>query len=91
MTVHREVSRQVTTRTTKAKKKNREDEGLVSLRKILRDIVEKRNKANKEKASTRHAQGQDARGRGRIIAKNRSLTVTKPNYAQDLRGKSKAA
>ncbi|XP_061189196.1 leucine-rich repeat-containing protein 74A-like [Saccostrea echinata] len=50
MTVHREVSRQITQRTTKAKSKKKEDEGLVSLRKILKEIVEKRNKSHKEKA-----------------------------------------
>ncbi|XP_052078795.1 leucine-rich repeat-containing protein 74A-like isoform X2 [Mytilus californianus] len=50
MTVHREVSRQITQRTTRAKSKKKEDEGLVGLRKILREIIEKRNKTNKEKA-----------------------------------------
>ncbi|XP_056012930.1 leucine-rich repeat-containing protein 74A-like isoform X2 [Ostrea edulis] len=53
MTVHREVSRQITLRTTKAKSKKKEDEGLVSLRKILKEIVEKRNKSHKEKARER--------------------------------------
>lgn len=50
MTVHREVSRQITQRTTKARSKRKEDEGLVSLRKILKEIVEKRNKSHREKA-----------------------------------------
>ncbi|KAK3099296.1 hypothetical protein FSP39_002214 [Pinctada imbricata] len=94
MAVHREVSRQVTTRTTKAKQKGKEDEGLVSLRKILRDIVEKRNKANKEKASNKHSQGQGkgtTQGRDRVIAKNKSLTVTKPTFSRDSPSKAKAA
>lgn len=78
MMVHRETSRLITQRTTKAKAKHKEDQGLISLRKILKDIIEKRNKANKEKASTRS----DASARDRIVANNKSFTVTKPSFAR---------
>lgn len=77
MTVHREVSRQITQRTTKARSKRKEDEGLVSLRKILKEIVEKRNKSHKEKASNRSTN----QGRDHVITKNRTLTVTKPSLS----------
>ena len=77
MTVHREVSRQITQRTTKARSKRKEDEGLVSLRKILKEIVEKRNKSHKEKASNRGT----SQGRDHVITKNRTLTVTKPSLS----------
>lgn len=77
MTVHREVSRQITQRTTKARSKRKEDEGLVSLRKILKEIVEKRNKSHREKASNRSTN----QGRDHVITKNRTLTVTKPSLS----------
>lgn len=77
MTVHREVSRQITQRTTKARSKRKEDEGLVSLRKILKEIVEKRNKSHKEKASNRS----NNQSRDHVITKNRTLTVTKPSLS----------
>lgn len=80
MTVHREVSRQITQRTTKARSKRKEDEGLVSLRKILKEIVEKRNKSHREKASNRSTN----QGRDHVITKNRTLTVTKPSLSANL-------
>lgn len=51
--MQREISRQVTQRITKARSKGKEDVGLMSLRKNLKDIVEKRNQSHKEKASSR--------------------------------------
>lgn len=82
MTVHREVSRQITQRTTRAKSKKKEDEGLIGLRKILREIIEKRNKTNKEKASSKAADN----ARDRIVSNNKTFAVTKPKFA-DLTGR----
>ncbi|XP_033743105.1 leucine-rich repeat-containing protein 74A-like isoform X1 [Pecten maximus] len=54
MTVQREVQRQITNRTTRARRRTgKDDEGLVGLRKILKELIEKRNKENKEKAAAR--------------------------------------
>ncbi|XP_069130021.1 leucine-rich repeat-containing protein 74A-like isoform X2 [Argopecten irradians] len=54
MTVQREVQRQITNRTTRARRRTgKDDEGLVGLRKILKELIEKRNKENKEKAMAR--------------------------------------
>ncbi|XP_060066920.1 leucine-rich repeat-containing protein 74A-like [Ylistrum balloti] len=54
MTVQREVQRQITNRTTRARRRTgKDDEGLVGLRKILKELIEKRNKENKEKATAR--------------------------------------
>lgn len=83
MTVHREVSRQITQRTTRAKSKKKEDEGLIGLRKILREIIEKRNKTNKEKASSKAA---DNAARDKIVSNNKTFAVTKPKFA-DLTGR----
>lgn len=83
MTVHREVSRQITQRTTRAKSKKKEDEGLIGLRKIIKEIIEKRNKTNKEKASTKAA---DNSTRDKIVSKNKTFAVTKPKFA-DITGR----
>lgn len=85
MTVHREVSRQITQRTTRAKSKKKEDEGLVGLRKILREIIEKRNKTNKEKASSK-AEANSSSSRDKIVSNNKTFAVTKPKFA-DLTGR----
>lgn len=53
MVAQRDMSKAIIQRTTKAKKKGKEDLGLKELRKILKDLIEKRNKKNKEKASSR--------------------------------------
>ena len=53
MVAQRDMSKVIIQRTTRAKKKGKEDLGLKELRKILKDLVEKRNKKNKEKASSR--------------------------------------
>lgn len=53
MIAQRDMSKAIIQRTTKAKKRGKEDLGLKELRKILKDLVEKRNKKNKEKASSR--------------------------------------
>lgn len=87
MTVHREVSRQITQRTTRAKSKKKEDEGLVGLRKILREIIEKRNKTNKEKASTKLAdKAADNASRDKVVSKNKTFAISKPKFA-DITGR----
>ncbi|XP_021361363.1 leucine-rich repeat-containing protein 74A-like isoform X2 [Mizuhopecten yessoensis] len=54
MTVQRDVQRQITNRTTRARRRTgKDDEGLLGLRKILKELIEKRNKENKEKAAAR--------------------------------------
>lgn len=49
MKVHRETARQIKLRTIKAKAKNREDESLNSLRKMLRDVISKRTEDNESR------------------------------------------
>lgn len=81
MTVQRDVQRQITNRTTRAKKRTgKDDEGLVGLRKILKELIEKRNRENKEKASnTRASYSQDPnKSRDHVATKSKYLTVTKP-------------
>ena len=58
---HREISRQVNQRQLKAKAKRREDESLMSLRKILKEIIQKRKADQEMNASNREnrTQSQD--------------------------------
>jgi hypothetical protein len=92
MVAQRDMSKVIIQRTTKAKKKGKEDQGLKELRKILKELVEKRNKRNKEKASTRVKSAALARARSasskpgtpqrdRVRTKRASLTVTKPKLS----------
>ena len=90
MIAQRDMSKVIIQRTTKAKGKGKEDLGLKELRKILKELVEKRNQRNKEKASTRVKSAALARansaaskpgtptGRNKVRTKRASLTVTKP-------------
>lgn len=89
MVAQRDMSKVIIQRTTKAKRKGKEDLGLKELRKILKDLVEKRNKRNKEKASNRvksaalaraHSAGSKPRtpGRESVRTKRVSLIITKP-------------
>ena len=89
MIAHRDMSKLVIQRTTRAKQRGKEDLGLKELRKIIKELCEKRNKKNKEKASTRVKSAALARalsassnttpGRQRVRTKKASLTVTKPS------------
>ena len=49
----RDMAKVVIQRTTRAKGRGKEDLGLKELRQILKELVEKRNQRNKEKASNR--------------------------------------
>lgn len=92
MTAQRDMSKVIIQRTTRAKRKGKEDQGLKELRKILKELVEKRNKRNKEKASTRVKSAALARAlsassnsgtpqRQRVRTKRASLIVTKPKLS----------
>ncbi|XP_052793098.1 leucine-rich repeat-containing protein 74A-like [Mya arenaria] len=93
MNAHRDMSKTIIQRTTRAKSKGKQDLGLKELKQILKELVEKRNKKNKEKASSRVKSAALARansassnkssapGRQRVRTKKASLTVTKPSYA----------
>ncbi|KAL4230987.1 hypothetical protein ACF0H5_011360 [Mactra antiquata] len=89
MIAQRDMSKVIIQRTTRMKKKGKEDLGLKELRKILKELVEKRNKRNKEKASTRVKSAATTKGSGKpstpgrkkIKTKKVSLTVTKPSLS----------
>ncbi|KAH3841936.1 leucine-rich repeat-containing protein 74A-like [Dreissena polymorpha] len=93
MVAQRDMSKTIIQRTTRAKRKGKEDLGLKELRQILKELVEKRSKKNKEKASIRVKSAALARansaasnksmgrGRKRVRTKRASLTVTKPSYS----------
>ena len=78
MNAQKEMGKIVTQRTTKAKGKGKEDLGLKELRKILKELVEKRNTRNKEKASERVRSARPSRDNNWSTKASASLTFTKP-------------
>ncbi|KAL3879133.1 hypothetical protein ACJMK2_031444 [Sinanodonta woodiana] len=86
MNAHKEMSKTIVQRTTRARKKGKkEDIGLMELRKILKEIIEKRNKHNKERASNRKQEEES--DREKVYTKKASLTVTKPKFSKPEEGK----
>ena len=80
MNAQREMGKVITQRTTKAKGKGKEDLGLKELRKILKELVEKRNTRNKEKASQRVRSARPSRDNPWSTKASASLTGTKTKY-----------
>ncbi|XP_060551363.1 leucine-rich repeat-containing protein 74A-like [Ruditapes philippinarum] len=99
MVAQRDMSKVIIQRTTKAKKKGKEDQGLKELRKILKELVEKRNKRNKEKAQSKmnsaftgavnkvKAINKEEKRRASIISAGESNSSTETNDQNNL-GKS---
>ena len=89
MNAQKEMGKIITQRTTKAKGKGKEDLGLKELRQVLKELVEKRNTRNKEKASQRVRSARPSRDNIWSTKASASLTVTKPKYAKDVAVKTK--
>ena len=89
MNAQKEMGKVITQRTTKAKGKGKEDLGLKELRKILKELVEKRNTRNKEKASQRVRSSRPSRDSIWSTKASASLTVTQHKSAKGTSVKTK--